>query len=155
MLSVLWRAAARRIARVPTVACRAAFRQDDYTNRSARAVVGFSQIHTSSALFKDVVDGVVTPGPKFLLQYTCKVCDTRSNKVISQKAYKEGVVLVRCGGCEKLHLIADNLGWFGEDKNVEEILAKHGQSVKFASFAPGQDLQFCEDSNDESKNDQL
>jgi protein import protein ZIM17 len=37
---------------------------------------------------------------------------------------------MRCKGCSNLHLIADNIGWFGEEKNVEEILFKLGQTVR-------------------------
>ena len=37
-------------------------------------------------------------------------------------------MLVKCP-CDKLHLIADNLGWFGEEKNIEEILKNKGESV--------------------------
>jgi protein import protein ZIM17 len=41
------------------------------------------------------------------------------------------VVLVRCQGCTNLHLIADNLNWFGEsNKNIESILAEKGEKVK-------------------------
>lgn len=53
-----------------------------------------------------------------------------------------GIVLVRCGKCEKLHLVADNLSiiysllleWF-EDKevNIEELQRREGQSVKKVS----------------------
>ena len=47
--------------------------------------------------------------------------------------------MVRCPGCQNLHLIADNLGWFeeggeeGEGWNVEKVLAKAGENVKAVS----------------------
>lgn len=31
---------------------------------------------------------------------------------MSRHAYEKGIVLIECPGCEKRHLIADNLGWF-------------------------------------------
>lgn len=81
------------------------------------------------------VQGVNTPGPKFLLQFTCAhagcaraEADRTSTKIISQKAYRDGIVLVKCG-CSKLHLIADRLGWFGENTDVEAILAQKGEAV--------------------------
>lgn len=62
------------------------------------------------------------------------VCETRSAKTISKHAYYKGVVLVRCPKCEKLHLIADRLGWFeDESTDVESILAQKGEAVRVAT----------------------
>jgi hypothetical protein len=68
--------------------------------------------------------------PKLELHYTCGVCELRSTKQFSRVAYEKGVVIIRCGGCESLHLISDNLGWFGDEKNVEEIMRKRGEAVE-------------------------
>ena len=86
------------------------------------------------------VVGVVTPGPKLVIQFTCTAqgCDQadpaddesrRVTKVISRASYEEGVVLVRCP-CENLHMVADNLGWFGDDKNIEELMLARGETVR-------------------------
>ena len=80
------------------------------------------------------VPGVNHGGKKLAVVYTCTVCDTRSAKRFSQKAYDQGVVLVRCPGCQNLHLIADRLGYF-EDKgdggwDIENFMKEHGDGVK-------------------------
>ncbi len=51
--------------------------------------------------------------------------------MFSQRSYNEGVVLIRCPGCDKLHLIADHLGFF-EDKsvNIEELMRRNGETVQ-------------------------
>ena len=46
------------------------------------------------------------------------------------------MVLIRCEGCDNLHLIADNLGWFendgvykGKNINIETIMKDKGIDV--------------------------
>lgn len=69
-----------------------------------------------------------------MIVYTCKVCETRSMKMASRESYEKGVVLVRCGGCDNLHLIADRRGWFGEPGSVEEFLTARGEEFKRGSM---------------------
>ena len=79
------------------------------------------------------VGGVKTPGAKMSMTFTCEVCDTRSTKIFHRHSYEKGTVIVRCPGCESLHLVADHLGWFldgPEGYNIESILAAKGQSVR-------------------------
>ncbi|GMG99416.1 hypothetical protein Nepgr_001256 [Nepenthes gracilis] len=66
--------------------------------------------------------------------FTCKVCETRSMKTVCRESYEKGVVVVRCGGCSNLHLIADRLGWFGEPGSIEDLLAARGEEVKKGSI---------------------
>lgn len=80
------------------------------------------------------IPGVESPGDKFTLMYTCTVCDTRAAKIISKQAYSTGVVLVRCPGCQNLHLIADRMGWFEDDSwDVQKLLNEHGQGAKLVT----------------------
>jgi protein import protein ZIM17 len=51
-------------------------------------------------------------GELYILKFTCTVCDTQSMRSFTKHSYQKGVVMVRCGGCERIHLVADNLGWF-------------------------------------------
>lgn len=71
------------------------------------------------------------------MEFTCKVCDTRSVKRFSKQAYHTGVVLIKCSGCHNFHLIADNLGWFRNQKvNIEDILAEQGEQIRRTGATP-------------------
>lgn len=76
----------------------------------------------------------INPRHDFMMVFTCKVCDTRSMKMASRESYEKGVVVVRCGGCDNLHLIADRCGWFGEPGSVEDFLASRGEEFKKGSM---------------------
>lgn len=67
----------------------------------------------------------------YALGFTCTVCNTRSMKKISKRAYHHGVVIITCPHCKSNHLIADNLNWFGDEtQNIETIMREKGEEVK-------------------------
>lgn len=77
------------------------------------------------------IPGAQASGEKLAMVYTCTVCNTRAVKSISKHAYHHGVVLVRCPGCQNLHLIADRMGWFEEESwDVEKLMQERGDRVK-------------------------
>ncbi|KAJ3126340.1 hypothetical protein HK098_007604 [Nowakowskiella sp. JEL0407] len=51
---------------------------------------------------------------------------------MSKNAYTKGVVLIRCDGCNNLHLIADHLGWYDSQNppgSIEDIMKRKGEEV--------------------------
>uniref|UniRef100_A0A0A9ZIJ5 DNL-type zinc finger protein n=1 Tax=Lygus hesperus TaxID=30085 RepID=A0A0A9ZIJ5_LYGHE len=49
---------------------------------------------------------------------------------MSNRSYTEGVVILRCDGCKSLHLLADHLGWFGDQRcTIEDIMHEKNESV--------------------------
>lgn len=66
----------------------------------------------------DQVPGVkAEDGQMYILSFRCTKCEVTSIRSFTKHAYHKGVVLVRCGGCQNIHLVSDNLGWF-EDHPV-------------------------------------
>ncbi|XP_021727381.1 DNL-type zinc finger protein-like [Chenopodium quinoa] len=80
---------------------------------------------------KDMMSKLKTsPRHDLAMVFTCKVCETRQMKSCCRESYEKGVVVVRCDGCDNLHLIADRLGWFGEPGSIEDLLAAREELVK-------------------------
>ncbi|SAM01725.1 hypothetical protein [Absidia glauca] len=74
---------------------------------------------------------VVDPKHQLLIGFTCKVCEVRSHHLMSKHAYTKGVVLIQCPDCKNRHLIADNLGWFQDEKtNVEDLVKEKGEAIR-------------------------
>ncbi|CEO95145.1 hypothetical protein PBRA_003911 [Plasmodiophora brassicae] len=62
--------------------------------------------------------------------FTCTICYTRTAKTMSKQAYTHGVVIARCPKCQNMHLLADNLNYFGGGRrNIEDILEQKGQAI--------------------------
>ncbi|KAI7899454.1 DNL zinc finger-domain-containing protein [Cokeromyces recurvatus] len=68
---------------------------------------------------------------QMLIGFTCTVCHERSHHTMSKHAYTKGVVLIQCPGCKNRHLIADNLGWFKDNKTtVEDLVKEKGEAIR-------------------------
>ena len=66
---------------------------------------------------------------RFELQFTCNVCDAPNSHSISRHAHAKGTVLVTCPNCNSAHLIADNLNWIEDTKNLEEYMERQGKPI--------------------------
>jgi protein import protein ZIM17 len=63
--------------------------------------------------------------------FTCNVCGTKAIRSFTKNAYHHGVVMVRCEGCENVHLVADNLGWFEDEaKNLDDFSKEEVKKVQ-------------------------
>ncbi|KNE72462.1 hypothetical protein AMAG_16505 [Allomyces macrogynus ATCC 38327] len=113
-------AASPRLPRAPWAAARASFHSTRTVHDAAASDTQCTHDHDHAAHAHD------TPVHEghMLVAFTCKVCSTRMSKTVTRQSYYTGVVLIKCDGCAKLHLIADNKNWFQEGRNVEEILAR-------------------------------
>lgn len=93
-----------------------------------------ARFHTCRSLREEQQEAseeVLDPKHQMLIGFTCNVCSERSHHVMSKLAYTKGVVLIECPGCKNRHLIADNLGWFRDQKTtVEDIIQERGEAIR-------------------------
>ena len=101
---------------------------------------------TDSSLNIDDIPGTSKGGSrKLAIVYTCNVCNTRSAKKFTERAYNHGVVLVRCPNCESLHLIADRLGYFSDSEDgkgwdIETFMKSIGQEDNIKVATEGKEV---------------
>lgn len=101
-------------------------------NQSANKEVVDDQSNTDEIK----IPGAEKGGRKLAIIFTCTHCETRSAKQFTERSYKHGVVIATCPGCNKKHLIADNMGFFSDEDggwNIEIAMAKLGANVKVAT----------------------
>jgi hypothetical protein len=105
--------------------------------------MGSSSLGGESRPLEESNQGVFVGNSKFELQYTCNICETRNCHRVSRIAYRQGVVIARCKGCDSQHLIADNLGWTnykggfeGGVTDIEAFFAKQGKADVVTRVSP-------------------
>jgi hypothetical protein len=90
------------------------------------------------------IPGAEKGGRKLALVFTCVICNTRSVKQFTERAYSHGVVIISCPCCKKQHLIADRLGYFADDDgktfDLNTLAERTGHSVKRVTLEDGTSL---------------
>jgi len=74
---------------------------------------------------------------KFLMMYTCKICNGRNAQMVSKVAYTHGCVVSSCKTCQNKHLIADNEGKMDMaqyGRKIEDFLEAKGEVVQRLSI---------------------
>lgn len=93
-------------------------------------------INQSIKSFHNSIEGIKAPNNEnYLIHFTCAKCNHKTTRTFTKHAYHKGVVLIKCFGCQGIHLIADNLGWFDDSKKtIEDILKGKGISFNKTSL---------------------
>jgi protein import protein ZIM17 len=74
---------------------------------------------------------------RYVMMFTCGHCNHKDTKTFTKKSYHTSVVIIKCEGCGNNHLIADNLGWFRDEKvNIEDLSKEKGQTITRVNNSP-------------------
>ncbi|KAG6549865.1 hypothetical protein Mapa_008847 [Marchantia paleacea] len=72
------------------------------------------ELKADQPFFQDVQLDLKLPRRRMLVEFTCNVCNSRTQRLINPEAYKRGTVFVQCAGCEAYHQLVDNLNLIQE-----------------------------------------
>jgi mitochondrial protein import protein ZIM17 len=88
----------------------------NFRNFSRSRDSAFCRAITTTSSNTDAEHGKISGNirKELYMVFTCTKCETRAVKGFSKRAYEHGVVIVTCPGCERRHVVADRMGWFGE-----------------------------------------
>jgi methionine-rich copper-binding protein CopC len=101
----------------------------------------------------DNIPGMQTAGEKYVIMFTCNVCETRAARKISKKAYNTGVVICRCEKCKNLHLIADRMGVFEDDSwDIQKHMTKLLEQENINIEQIGDLLEVTENDEEDNEN---
>lgn len=74
--------------------------------------------------------------PTKVMYFVCNVCNGANLKSFSTHSYEKGVVIVRCDNCKRLHLVADNIGWYDSQNppgKIEDFLKNKVMTRRFST----------------------
>ena len=64
----------------------------------------------------------------YAIFFNCTNCNTKNQRTFPKSSYHHGSVVIRCEGCQGLHLIADHLDMFGRgDFNIEDYMKENNK----------------------------
>jgi len=69
--------------------------------------------------------------PMKYVEFNCTICHARVAQSFNKPSNEKGVVIIRCPGCQNLHLIADNFGFGSSERSVDEIAFDRGESSRW------------------------
>ena len=102
----------------------------------------------------DNIPGMQTPGEKYVIMFTCKICEERAARKISKKSYHEGVVICRCFKCNNLHLIADRMGVFEDaswDVSMMSLLERDNINIRYEDDI----IEVTQDAEEDEEEDEV
>ncbi|MES1923392.1 hypothetical protein MHBO_004958 [Bonamia ostreae] len=68
---------------------------------------------------------------KYQIMFSCGECRRHMTKSFSKQAYENGYVMIKCDGCDGMHLIADNLKWFSERTwRIDQVIKKEREDLE-------------------------